>query len=43
MGICKDSNISRAEFHIKGSEKKSHVLGMANCYSAEASNHVILA
>lgn len=42
MGICKDSNISRAEFHIKGSEK-NHFLGMANCCSAEASNHVILA
>lgn len=43
MGICTDPNVSRAEFHIKVSGKKSRVVGMANCYSAEASNHVILA
>ena len=36
--------MSCAESHIKlsGGKKKSHV-AMANCYSAEASNHVILA
>lgn len=43
MGISKDLNVSRAEFHIKANEKKSHGVGMANGCSAEASNHVILA
>ena len=44
LGNCEDPNMSCAEFtlNLVGGEKKSHVMDMAKCYSAEVSNHVIL-